>query len=385
MKILMVADVPPDPNSGAAGTEYQTMLALRNLGHTVDAIWANDLRHRIRHGNLHYLLELPWAYRDAIRERTLDQQYDVIHVNQPYAWLAAHDHHRRGRSGVFVNRSHGWEPRLAEILRPWRQMYKVPEWRFPRGLMGRPMRMILHQSARFAARLSDGIIVSCSEDQLFLTTRYKLAPERVACIPQAPADAFIDKPVCPMTTERIKRVLYVGQASFFKAPQVLAAVFSRLAELHPELEFTWCCPASAHNHCLRLLNEQARERTSMVGWLPQEDLVRLYDKHGIFVFPSFGEGFGKVFLEAMARGLCVVGSNVAGMKDIIESSRTGWLVEPGDIMGFCDCIEALLRFNGVMEMSATAISVAQAYTWQGVGQKTEAFYKTLREAKQACG
>ena len=43
MKILVGADVPPDPNSGAAGTVYQTNAALRELGHDVDEIWANDI------------------------------------------------------------------------------------------------------------------------------------------------------------------------------------------------------------------------------------------------------------------------------------------------------------------------------------------------------
>ena len=48
MKILVAADVPEDPNSGVAGTEYQTIQALRALGHEVDAVafapvcWCED-------------------------------------------------------------------------------------------------------------------------------------------------------------------------------------------------------------------------------------------------------------------------------------------------------------------------------------------------------
>ena len=56
LKILMMADLPPNADSGAAGTEYQTMEALRRLGHEVDAVWADSLPHRIGHGNLHYCL-----------------------------------------------------------------------------------------------------------------------------------------------------------------------------------------------------------------------------------------------------------------------------------------------------------------------------------------
>src|SRR5687767_2836556 len=39
LRILMMADTPADPNRGAAGTEMQTVRALRALGHEVDDIW----------------------------------------------------------------------------------------------------------------------------------------------------------------------------------------------------------------------------------------------------------------------------------------------------------------------------------------------------------
>src|SRR6478672_4888125 len=81
MRILMMADVPRDPNAGAAGTEVRTADALRALGHEVDEVWAPQLGRRIAHGNLHYLIELPRAYRREMRRAAAAKQYDVFHVN----------------------------------------------------------------------------------------------------------------------------------------------------------------------------------------------------------------------------------------------------------------------------------------------------------------
>ncbi len=387
MKILMATDVPPDDHSGVAGTEYRTLLALRDLGHEVDAIWRDGLRHRIRHGNLHYAVELPRAFRDAIAERCRDRSFDVIHVSQPYAWLAARDHQRRRRPGVFVNRSHGWEPRIREALKPWRRRYGVPEWRFPRGLAGRPLQWAMRPFFQWCVEASDGIIVSCSEDREDLMRRHGALASRVACIPQAPSPVLVQSPAPPMDDSRLRRVLYAGQAAFFKAPQVLAAVFSRLADRHASLLFTWCCPAESHDACRRLLSGPARDRVEFIGWMPQDELVRLYDRHGIFVFPTFAEGFGKVFLEAMARGLCVVGSNTAGLRDVIRNGRTGWLAEPGDVDGLCRGAETLLNdFAGAAAMSAAAAESARQYSWRRVAEETAAFYQRLLEAKNArCG
>ena len=92
MRILVGAAVPSNPNSGAAGTVFHINKTLRELGHEVDEIWAPDIKRKIQHGNLHYLLELPCAYRNAVRERTETRQYDVIQLSQPHAFLAAKDH-----------------------------------------------------------------------------------------------------------------------------------------------------------------------------------------------------------------------------------------------------------------------------------------------------
>jgi glycosyltransferase involved in cell wall biosynthesis len=383
MKILFAADVPPDPDSGAAGTEYQTVLALRRSGHEVDNLWAGDMRRRFHHGNLHYLLELPWTYRAAIEERCRRASYDVIHVNQPYAWLAARDHRRRGRPGVFVNRSHGWEPHVTESLRPWRARFGVPEWTGARGIAGRPMRWALERLyPRWCVDASDGIIVSCHEDRDYILDGYGADPSRVACIPQAAAAVFTDSPAPPMSVSRAARILYAGQPAFVKAPQVVAQVFSALAERDPALTFTWCCPESAHEAFRAGLGSAARARTSFVGWMPQERLVQLYDAHGIFLFPSFAEGFGKVFLEAMARGLCVVASRVGGMRDILRDGLTGHCVEPGDGEGFCRRILQLLESGAMDGMSRAAAEAARAYSWDRVARETAAFYQSLLDRKQ---
>lgn len=376
MRILFAADLKPDPNSGAAGTEYQTILALRELGHEVDCIWYDDLPHRIRHWNLHYLLELPRAYRDAIAARCARNAYDVIHVNQPYAWLAAKEHRVSGRPGVFVNRSHGWEPCVTEALAPWRRKYRQPEWRFPRGMLGRPMRLLLEGLyPRLAARWSDGIIVSSTYDRDWICRHYALPQERVAVIPQAPAAVFVATPAPPMTAERLCRVLYVGQFAFVKAPHIVAEVYSRLAQEHPDLSLTWCCAEPDHAKARALLSPVARERVRFVGWMPQEQLVKLYDEHGIFLFPSFYEGFGKAALEAMARGLCVVASEVGGMKDVVVDGGTGRLGRMGDAGQCVEYMASLWRdMPRAGAMADAAAASARRYTWARVARELAGFY-----------
>jgi len=63
---------------------------------------------------------------------------------------------------------------------------------------------------------------------------------------------------------------------------------------------------------------------TLLGWMPREDLRRIYDRHGLFVVTSRFEGFSLAFLEAMARGLCVLASRVDGMRRRSVMEKNGF-------------------------------------------------------------
>lgn len=63
-----------------------------------------------------------------------------------------------------------------------------------------------------------------------------------------------------------------------------------------------------------------------LGWVPQEDLLRLYESASCFVMPSLTEALGVVYLEAMAAAVPVVGTSVGGIPEIIKDNENGLLV-----------------------------------------------------------
>jgi len=65
--------------------------------------------------------------------------------------------------------------------------------------------------------------------------------------------------------------------------------------------------------------------TGMVREEEKSDLYRLAD---VYVMPSRGEGFGFVFLEAMACGIPVVASKVDGSREAVREGELGLLVDP---------------------------------------------------------
>ena len=76
--------------------------------------------------------------------------------------------------------------------------------------------------------------------------------------------------------------------------------------------------------------------------LTQEDLFACYAHCDIFALPSRGEGFGLVFLEAMACAKPVIGGAHGGTPDVIEDGVTGLLVPHGDAALLSSALVSLL-------------------------------------------
>jgi glycosyltransferase involved in cell wall biosynthesis len=64
------------------------------------------------------------------------------------------------------------------------------------------------------------------------------------------------------------------------------------------------------------------------GWVSEAEKVAHYNLADVYVMPSYGEGFGIVFLEAAACGLEVIGSKVDGSREALLDGILGQLVDP---------------------------------------------------------
>jgi glycosyltransferase involved in cell wall biosynthesis len=80
---------------------------------------------------------------------------------------------------------------------------------------------------------------------------------------------------------------------------------------------------------------------TLVG--PLEDPRPLLAAADVFAMPSLNEGLGVAAIEAMARGLPVIGGEVGGLRDAVDDGRSGILVAPGDSRTLADAIITLAR------------------------------------------
>ena len=73
------------------------------------------------------------------------------------------------------------------------------------------------------------------------------------------------------------------------------------------------------------------------------DTAEVLSAMDIFVLPSLQEGLGLSLMEAMAVGLGVIGSDVGGIRSLIQDGESGLLVKPQDALGLSAAILELLQ------------------------------------------
>lgn len=127
------------------------------------------------------------------------------------------------------------------------------------------------------------------------------------------------------------------------------------------------------------LESLAREEKniSFAGEVPPEEIIGCLLQGFVLVLPSvYGEGLPNVILEAMSVGLPVISTATAGIADIIEHGRTGFIVEPENASALRASIE-LLRKNRVMweDMSRNCRREAASYDWENIARRFERLFE----------
>ena len=90
------------------------------------------------------------------------------------------------------------------------------------------------------------------------------------------------------------------------------------------------------------------ENVILAGYVPDEELSAHYNLCDVFAMPSKGEGFGIVFLEAVACGKPVIAGNKDGSVDALRGGELGVLIDPDDVEQIAEAIcEALAQKSEV--------------------------------------
>jgi len=124
------------------------------------------------------------------------------------------------------------------------------------------------------------------------------------------------------------------------------------------------------------------KQVEFLGRQPHHQVMKYMAACDVFTLPSWNEGFGVVYLEAMANGKPVIGCQGEGIEDFVEHGKTGLLVKPRDMDSLVEALDFLLSHpDEAKAMGERARKlVLENYTWEKNAEKTIKVYEEVLNA-----
>jgi glycosyltransferase involved in cell wall biosynthesis len=105
------------------------------------------------------------------------------------------------------------------------------------------------------------------------------------------------------------------------------------------------------------------DRVVLTGYVPDHELSAHYNLCDVFAMPSKGEGFGIVFLEALACGKPVITGNKDGSVDAVLDGKIGTLIDPDNIHQIASAIIEALTNRKELNGKFLREQVIEAYAY----------------------
>ena len=178
-----------------------------------------------------------------------------------------------------------------------------------------------------------------------------LDPARVAIMPCAVnGDRFTPGPKSPVLLERygltgFKVILTVARlwsGDIYKGVDITIQALPQIAHVFPKVKYLVIGRGDDQPRLAQLAKDLGvADRTIFAGFIPTEELVAHYRLADAYVMPS-QEGFGIVYLEAMACGIPVLSGDADGSAEPLQDAKLGWRVPHRDKDAVATaCIEIL--------------------------------------------
>lgn len=215
-------------------------------------------------------------------------------------------------------------------------------------------------------------------------THLSLPEDRSINISTGADDSFKTTPISPECEQVIRSryglskpfIMYTGGIDHRKNIDGLIRSYSRITtEIRKAHQLAIVC--SVQDATRKILEELAaaqglnKDEVIFTGFVPDEDLLALYNLCKLFVFPSWHEGFGLPALEAMRCGAPVIGSNTSSLPEVI-----GWqdaLFDPHSEDAMALSMQRALVDDGFRDaLREHGCQQATQFSWQKSAQRAVA-------------
>lgn len=205
-----------------------------------------------------------------------------------------------------------------------------------------------------ALRQADRILAVSHYTRDLILREQQLAPEQVSVLPNlvdgqrfqiAPKPSYLLQRYGLKPEQKvILTVTRLGKLDTYKGYEHVLRSLTEIRQHIPDVHYLLVGKGDDTPRIQQLIQELGlQDHVTLTGFIPDPELADHYNLCDVFAMPSKGEGFGIVYLEALACGKPVLGGNVDGTVDPLLHGKLGALVNPDDGSEIAQALTQILQ------------------------------------------
>lgn len=227
----------------------------------------------------------------------------------------------------------------------------IPYWAIAHGVEAWN---ITNSQQQQALKAADRILAVSNYTRDRLLAEQNLNPDRVSILPNTfEADRFQIAPKPQYLLDRYRLtatqpvILTVARLDNSERPKGYEGVLRSLPSIRaaiPNIRYIIVGKGRDRPRLERLIEDlNLQDSVTLAGFVPDAELNDHYNLCDVFAMPSQGEGFGIVYLEALACGKPTLGGDGDGTVDALGHGELGVLVDPDDLKAIAQNLTAILQ------------------------------------------
>ncbi len=177
--------------------------------------------------------------------------------------------------------------------------------------------------------------------------------------------------------EKPPHLVFAGRFVFQKNPISIVKILSHLKDLD------WTCSMLGDGPLFsdvkrEIFRQGLEDRFHLPGWVTPEDVLVEFSKSDILFMPSYSEGLPVVGVQALAKGLAIVASDIGGFLDLVEHEKNGYLISVNDHSSFSNALRELIsRPEILLQFRKSSLEKSDEFDIQKVANKYQSIFQSV--------
>jgi len=264
---------------------------------------------------------------------------------------------------------------------------------YPPGIKGK----LKFQIQKFSLQGTSAVITDSENSKKDIVKYLSYPEEKIHVVYLAPGKEFkkLSREAGSCSAGEIRRkynlpekfVLYVGDVNWNKNIQGLIRAFAQLQQTTDNIGYSIGLVLVGKafkdegleetKEILQLIKKLGlEERILRLGWVSEEDLVKIYNLAIVYCQPSFYEGFGLPVLEAMACGCPTVVAKTSSLPEICEEAAI--MVNPENIDDIAKGLDKVIGDQKICDtIIKKGLDQAKKFSWEKTAKETINVYRKV--------